>query len=57
MNYYEALKRARESRCMSQQEITTILKTSRIIKLCKEINISADYLPGLTNEFRPLPKK
>lgn len=74
MNYDEALKRARESRCMSQQEIATILKTtqqqislyetgkrelktSQIIKLCKEINISADYLLGLTNEFRPLSKK
>lgn len=28
-----------------------------IITLCKYYNVSADYILGLTNEYKPLPKK
>lgn len=33
------------------------MKTNQIVKLCKELNLSADYILGLTNEPKPLPKK
>lgn len=33
------------------------IKVSFIIKICKLYNVSADYLLGFTNDFKPLPKK
>lgn len=32
-------------------------KIEDLIKLCKFYNVSADYLLGFTDEFKPLPKK
>lgn len=64
MQYNEALKRMREEKELTQENIAEILNTthqqislyetgqremraSQIIKLCKTLNISADYLLGL----------
>lgn len=33
------------------------LNVEQIIELCKFYNVSADYLLGLTDDFKPLPKK
>lgn len=33
------------------------IKANFIIKVCKLYNVSADYVLGLTNEPKPLPKK
>lgn len=33
------------------------IPTDRIITLCRFYNLSADYLLGLTDEPKPLPKK
>ncbi len=33
------------------------LKTSQLITICKYLNISADYLLGLTQIYTELPKK
>ena len=33
------------------------IKAGFIIKICKFYNVSADYLLGFTNEYKPLPKK
>lgn len=33
------------------------IKAGFIMKICKFYNISADYLLGFTNEYKPLPKK
>lgn len=33
------------------------VKASFIIKICKLYNVSADYILGLTNEYKELPKK
>ncbi len=33
------------------------VKAGFIIKVCKFYNVSADYLLGLTNEYKPLPRK
>lgn len=33
------------------------MPTHMIIKLCYFYNVSADYLLGITNEKKPLPKK
>lgn len=33
------------------------VKAGFIIKICRYYNISADYLLGFTNEYKPLPKK
>ncbi len=32
-------------------------KVEDIIKLCRFYNVSADYVLGLTNEYKELPKK
>lgn len=34
-----------------------ILNAEQIIKICKEYNISANYLLGLSDEFQTLPQK
>ena len=33
-----------------------ILNAEQIVKICKEYDISANYLLGLSNEFQTLPK-
>ena len=33
------------------------VKASFIIKICEFYNVSADYLLGFTNDYKPLPKK
>lgn len=33
------------------------IKASFLIKVCKFYNVSADYILGFTNEYKPLPKK
>ncbi len=33
------------------------ITAERIIKLCKFYNLSADYIMGLTDEPKPLPRK
>lgn len=33
------------------------LKADEVVKLCEFYNVSADYLLGFTDEFKPLPKK
>lgn len=33
------------------------LPIEKLITLCKFYNVSADYILGFTNEYRPLPKK
>ena len=33
------------------------LNVEQIIELCKFYNVSDDYLLGLTDDFKPLPKK
>lgn len=33
------------------------LKADEVVKLCRFYNVSADYLLGLTDDFKPLPKK
>lgn len=33
------------------------IKAGFIMKVCRFYNISADYLLGFTNEYKPLPKK
>lgn len=33
------------------------LPIRHLIELCKLYNVSADYLLGFTDEFKPLPKK
>ena len=33
------------------------IKASFIIKICEFYDVSADYLLGFTNEYKPLPKK
>ena len=33
------------------------LSTSQIIKLCKELNVSADYVLGLTDKRTSLPRE
>ncbi len=67
MKYNEALKRARETKELTQENIAKILNTTRqqislyetgqremkasqIITLCKALNITSDYLLGLTNK-------
>lgn len=48
---------------MSQRKISRLETGSvnptpdEIISLCKFYNISADYILGLTDELKPLPKK
>ena len=34
----------------------TILNAEQIIKICKEYDVSANYLLGLSDEFQSLPK-
>lgn len=36
-----------------QREIPTYM----VVKLCYFYNVSADYLLGITNEYKPLPAK
>lgn len=67
MKYNEALKRARETKELTQENIAQILNTTRqqislyetgqremkasqIIKLSTTLNITSDYLLGLTNK-------
>jgi transcriptional regulator with XRE-family HTH domain len=67
MKYNEALKRARETKELTQENIAQILNTTRqqislyetgqremrasqIITLCTALNITSDYLLGLTNK-------
>lgn len=33
------------------------MSVDQIITLCRFYNVSADYLLGFTNEYKPLPKK
>lgn len=33
------------------------IKASFIIKVCKLYNVSADYVLGITNTYKPMPKK
>lgn len=33
------------------------VKASFIIKACKLYNVSSDYLLGITNTYKPMPKK
>lgn len=48
---------------MSQRKISRLEKgdvqptPAEIVKLCKFYNVSADYLLGITNDFKKLPNK
>ena len=48
---------------MSQRKISRLEKgdvqptPTEIVKLCRFYNVSADYLLGITNEFKAFPEK
>lgn len=71
MEIHETLKRFRNQKNVSQNEICEVLKikqqqystyetgkhlikVDQIKKICEHYNVSADYLLGLTDEYRPL---